>query len=93
MNIIKFSHEYKKLNHEQCGVLLSVHRIYLEEQSQAFLEYDTEGIYKLPKEGSFLLLSFLGNGGTFFTTLRRTTPEKWRYYNSMILKEFEFVRA
>lgn len=92
-NNIKFSHEYKKLNHEQCGVLLGVFRIYLEEQSKVFLDYDTEGIYKLPKDGSYLLLLFMGNGGTIFTTLRRTTPEKWRYYNSKIKEEFEFVRT
>jgi hypothetical protein len=61
-----------------------------------FLNYDTDsGIYALPKRGDFLMLLFLKPHKTagicalnLFTTLRRATTEKVKYYNGAIGEVF-----
>uniref|UniRef100_A0A6H1ZS64 Uncharacterized protein n=1 Tax=viral metagenome TaxID=1070528 RepID=A0A6H1ZS64_9ZZZZ len=98
MNTIKFSHPYKKLEvlgfHNEIGritraTLLDVLYVQLESLSQKFLNYDTDnGKYKLPKRGLYLLLLFAKNEHDLFTTLRRCTPEKERYYRSKIGETF-----
>ena len=90
-NKIKFSHNYKKLNGEKWATLCNVRIIKLEHQTKGFLDYDTEGIYKLPKSGFFMCLLFHGENGTVFTTLRRYTPPKFHYYFDLIDKEFEII--
>jgi len=62
--------------------LLHVHPVNLEVLSAPLLAYDTdEGTYPLPKKGAYLMLFLLGSRGLFIT-LRRSTPEKERYYRS-----------
>lgn len=90
---IKFSHQYKKLNGESLAELKDVIPIELERQTKGFIDYDAEGIYKLPKKGIFLVLVFLGGYGTLFTTLRRHTPRKYEYYSNLIGEQFEVVIA
>jgi len=91
---IKFSHNYVKLNGIAKNVeLLEVINVNLENLSETFLSYDTDNIYKLPKQGKYLMLIFrktfmLGN---LFTTLRRRTPQKEKYYRSQIGAFFEVV--
>lgn len=96
-NIIKFSHDYEKLPenaHGKEAELLLAEEIRLEDQTEAFLKYDTrtdasddaeenEKYYKLPNKGEFILLVFCCNG-TIFTTLRRSTPQKLGYYKSQV---------
>lgn len=88
---IKFSHRYQKLgvlgnriDEKYTAQLINVTNIRLEDLTPEFLAYDTDhGRYELPKRGEYLLLLFLAVGG-LFTTLRRKTPEKERYYRSLI---------
>ncbi len=95
---ICFSKSYLKLPEDANGrtaLLLDVHNILLEYQEPAFLEYDTRARdgtkYELPEKGAFLLLIFeLVNGG-IFTTMRRWTPKKDKYYRSMRGLGFEVV--
>ena len=96
MNSIKFSHRYPKLYKEVDGVyadeivLMDVIDIKLEKLSEKFLFYDTNfGEYKLPKKGDYLMLIFKKTEYDIFTTLRRRTPEKERYYRSKIGEVFE----
>jgi len=88
---IKFSHNYKKLNNEKSAELRDVIIINLERQAKSFLEYDTEGIYNLPEKGTYIALIFLGKNGTLFTTLRRYTPMKYKYYVSHLNDFFEIL--
>ena len=107
-NTLKFSHNYLKLPPNWEGkkaTLLFVREIELEKQTELFLNYDTEYVYPaygredgmaanypLPKKGKYLLLLFECEG-TVFTTLRRSTPEKKRYYMDMQEGEFELVKT
>lgn len=95
-NIIKFSHFYHKLhlamgdepNGKVCW-LMEVINVNLEDLSNAFLDFDTDGgKYKLPKKGKYLLLLFMGQSG-IFPTLRRWTPSKEKYYREM--RTFNFT--
>jgi hypothetical protein len=98
MNQIKFSKcSYCKLPQADRAILKYATVIKLEEQTHAFLDYDTTYIefgevkkYPLPSCGDYLLLLFIGNGAVF-TTLRRATHEKAHYYLSKIGEEFEIV--
>lgn len=100
MNEIKFSHDYEKLPINFNGRharLLDIRNIKLEEQSPAFLEFDTRirggGHYDLPKSGDYLLLLFeLVMGGGFFTTIRRRTDEKEKYYRARKGAVFTLVK-
>jgi len=94
MPIIKFSHRYKKL--ADCAkqvFLLEVINVKLENLSECFLSYDTDGgKYQLPKKGDFLMLIFRKAlwkiDESLFTTLRRRTPQKEKYYRSLISQPF-----
>jgi hypothetical protein len=95
---IKFSHNYKKLvtgKVEHCGLienatLIEVINIDLENLSNAFRRYDTDnGKYELPKKGKYMILIFQKTERDIFTTIRRWTPEKEKYYRSAIDQNFE----
>ena len=100
MKPIKFSHPYKKL----IGVgtiarLVHVTEVYLEKVHKSFLHYDTvyfgrggeEKHYPLPKKGRFILLLFQYEN-ILFTTLRRSTANKYDYYKGSVGEMFEIVR-
>jgi hypothetical protein len=87
---IRFSKKYCKLPPNANGRLarlLFIHKINLESQSEWLLKYDTESIdgshYELPEKGDYLFLLFELTNGTMFTTMRRWTIEKERYYRSL----------
>jgi len=98
--VIKFSHDYMKLPENWEGThahLLIVGEVDLEHQTPFMLNYDTQfrgetGNYDLPKKGRFILLGFIHESGAFFTTLRRCTPEKEKYYQGLWGEWFEMVR-
>ena len=97
MNAIKFSHRYGKMpGGPSPALLIEVLNVKLEELSQLFLNYDTTiytgGQYKLPKKGDYMILMLL-SGGDLWTTIRRRTPEKEKYYRSQIGQQFEIVIA
>jgi hypothetical protein len=61
--------------------------------SDKFIEYDTKfdgGHYPLPP-AKYMVLVFLGNDLIPFTTVRRFTEEKFRYYHSSIGCHFDIV--
>jgi hypothetical protein len=65
----------------------------LQNLSKEFLAYDTEGVYDLPKRGDYLILIFHKEGdenigSNIFTTIRRRTPEKEKYYRENIGRIF-----
>lgn len=103
MNTIKFSHEYYKLKEWptyggvqpvpfSSAILLDVIPVRLEDLSPAFLDWDTEGLYKLPEAGYYLLLLFAPPYcNQLFTTLRRDTEEKFAYYKNRIGQEFTII--
>lgn len=91
---IKFSHKYPKLiSHDgnicEMAKLLDVININIENLSNCFLNYDTaNGLFGLPRKGDYMMLIFLKDGKLFhdnlFTTLRRRTPEKEKFYRESI---------
>ena len=98
MKKIKFSSKYLKLPDNSNGKdaqLLYAKRISLADQTEWFLRYDTTqvggSIYPLPKKGMYILLLFKAEDGAIFTTLRRSTPLKWEYYQKAVGDYFEIV--
>lgn len=98
MKKIKFSHPYNKLPMNLVGArLLLALEVDYKQLTKEFIEYDTAYIneedkteyYPLPKE-KLILLFF--EAGWAFTTVRRWTPEKWKYYQGAQGEEFEIVR-
>lgn len=68
--------------------LLQVRDIELSELSTEFLNYDTltesGEKYPLPKTGEYLLLFLYDeNACELWTTIRRSTPDKRKYYKSL----------
>jgi hypothetical protein len=90
---IKFSHNYNKLYNSAHSIkLLEVININIENLSKEFLEYDTDnGKYKLPEKGKFMILIFKKNMTDIFTTIRRWTSEKEKYYHDAIGKWFSVI--
>ena len=98
MATIKFSHKYEKLLDQRnvpitCARLLYADMVELDCLHESFIKYDTDcGMYKLPKKGTYILLLFEkpqmphDRGRNLFTTLRRYTLEKLRYYGELIGK-------
>lgn len=103
---IKFSHKYSKHMKEHCDILkdrggallLEVFQSNAEELHPCFVEYDTLyfdenkndwDCYKLPK-GTVLILLFK-SGDYVFTTIRRYTPKKQKYYIDNRGKKFDLV--
>lgn len=97
MPSIKFSHRYKKLHKALLGQalpkarLLEIINVRLEDLSHWFIAYDTDdGEYELPKTGDYMMLIFEGESG-IFTTIRRRTDEKEKYYRSLIGNVFDLI--
>ena len=61
-----------------------------------FVEYDTrfrgeEGNYALPDDDLIMLVFLHKKSQTVFTTLRRYTMEKFKYYEGAVYETFELV--
>jgi hypothetical protein len=102
MNQIKFSHEYLKFPKGfKWGNSYRLLHVFLEDSKNLrkdFLDYDTiysEGeevkSYKLPV-GKVLVLLFDAHEFGCFTTIRRFTIEKEKYYKGAVGAFFEFVK-
>ena len=100
MRSIKFSHMYVKIPHNVTNnsvvKLIEVFNSRFEDLHESFIEYDARTVkgdmYPLPKSGNCLILLLLDDGlafdqGGLFTTVRRSTPEKERYYKGLCGKE------
>lgn len=102
MKKIKFSHAYKKLLDDSGRVIPHAKLLFaliteLEYLPKCFRDYDTEsGLYKLPPRGTFIILmfqkpssaNFHGPAENLFTTIRRYTPTKAKYYKEAIGENF-----
>ena len=90
---IKFSKDYVKLWGQDKGTLINLSILHAEDLPEDLIEYDTKGkdgsYYPLPKKGRLLQLTFIGNKGIPFCTLRRYTPEKQLYYAKLVGKVLE----
>jgi hypothetical protein len=96
---IKFSHRYPKLHGQKSARLLCVELRNRAELNEEFVEYDT--VYENDPatdhycltNGRYMVLVFLGNKLIPFTTVRRWTAEKERYYKNAIggMFEIEYV--
>ena len=91
MPTIKFSLLFPKLygntNHPiPYAKLIQVVEMDLSDMTEEMRRYDTaNNSYPLPLKGAYLMLIFLKPGNIhLFTTFRRSTPEKLRYYKEMI---------
>ena len=103
MNKIKFSHDYllkfpfKDMDGVLCN-LLQVLKVHYNDLSDEFKRYDTyyidgddEKYYPLPKTD--LLILFLAPSRLYppaylFTTIRRWTPKKEKFYKSKVGEQF-----
>jgi len=94
---IKFSKDYPKLPKHPEAILLYAKWILLENQTKAFLDYDTTASdgtkYPLPKKGKYLMLLFKAGDGALFTTLRRWTQRKQDWYYSKQGKVFQIKQV
>ncbi len=103
MNKIKFSHDYEKLPLNWTGtraVLFGVQYINdmdnFKNRFPQLIAQDTKfrdemGSYKLNFEEGLLLVFYHLRSETFFTTLRRFTPDKSEYYQEREQETFELV--
>jgi hypothetical protein len=104
MTSIKFSHDSYNKFRSQEGIpqeakLLQVFVVDRKDLSESFVEYDTlfwnekEQVeyFDLPRGKLIVLLleSIHASGCTCWTTIRRWTPEKERYYKSMQGQRFK----
>lgn len=101
MNTIKFSHEYPKLWGQFTGKLIYVEQFNPEKEMremeiEELIEYDTKTsdgeYYELPT-GDLIQLVFIGECRIPFCTLRRYTPQKYKYYKSKVGQVFKVVRT
>jgi len=93
MRTIKFSHTYTKLPPTPSpSRLLEVFIVERSDLHRCFVDYDTHilngGNYPLPK-GKLLVLLLLAESGQLWTTIRRFTSEKCKYYRGMRCKSFK----
>jgi hypothetical protein len=90
---IKFSENYYKMPLPMPfkAMLMQAIKVNYKELSRCFIAYDTEfkdGAYELPKTDLILLILITNIDDTddtafVFTTMRRFTPEKWKFYKSL----------
>ena len=98
MKEIKFSHEYYKFGGNQLpfdAVLIQCFKINKNDLSRCFVAYDTQydgGEYPLP-ESDLIVLLLMFDDRKLFTTIRRFTPRKWKYYKSLEGEEVRLIKA
>lgn len=68
---IKFDRNYKKLHNQTYGVLIKITVRLGCMLHKDFIEYDTDGKYKIKENEKYLCLYFIGNKKIPFTTLRK----------------------
>lgn len=70
--------------------LLQVLEIDLADLTAEMIAYDTfQNTYPLPARGAYLMLIFQKPGSIhLFTTLRRSTPEKLKWYKGQVGEKF-----
>jgi hypothetical protein len=97
MHTIKFSHRYTKMPFRDKAILLQVFKTHYRDLSNVFIAYDTEILnshdyYPLPKT-DVIVLSLMADDGRTWTTIRRWTPQKEKYYRSITGEEVKIEIA
>lgn len=100
MHVIKFSHDYEKLPVNWINTKAILMGAAITEKDKllpAFVYYDTKiagtnEYYQLPN-GKIIVLFFKHETGAIFTTIRRWSEEKWKYYQEVILEQFEMKKV
>lgn len=97
MNKIRFSHRYWKMPNTRPAKLVGLYTCDYSELSCFLEEYDTKyyaggfkHYYQLP-DAKLIVLLFLSDNDVLWTTIRRFTEEKFRYYKESVGKIFEIV--
>jgi len=104
---IKFSHRYYKMPPlvEDAESITNILQLFIcdhKELSRAFKEYDVSyekpngdcGEYELPESKVIVILLetyVRGEGNFAWTTIRRWTPQKEKYYQSIVGQEVQIV--
>jgi hypothetical protein len=94
MKKIKFSHRYDKLvGMATTPRLIQALKIHYEELSEWIINYDariyeSDDCYPIPRD-YLILLIFQSDTNMIFTTIRRFTPSKWKYYEKAVGELFE----
>ena len=89
MRTIKFSHFYSKMPEGfEVSKLLEIFVAYRKDLHECFIEYDTsygdEGEkYPLPKGKLIVMLLQTRDSKVLWTTMRRCTPNKLKYYSGL----------
>lgn len=104
MRKIKFSHKYEKMPEDlSINILLGMFITTRKDLGKFFVDYDTswfdspkngtssKGKYPLPKGKLLVLLFGSGAKPILWTTIRRWTPMKEKYYKKAVDCEFEIV--
>lgn len=92
MNVIKFSHRYKKMPVVLNPTFVTgLEKANYYDLGQKYIEMDTETVdgqfYPLPKTD--LLIIHLYTEGKDWQTIRRWTPQKEKYYRGLVGHEVE----
>ena len=77
---IAFNHNYKKLYGQKKAKLIWVGIVSGKKLSKKFIQYDTDGKYKIDRKQDYIFMVFLGKEGIPFTTLRKWNRENKNKY-------------
>lgn len=103
--VIKFSHRYEKMPEtDDSTSLMAVFVADTKEFGELFTKYDTlyfkksfsrmengVGYYSLPKGKVLVLLFMTGYPGKVWTTIRRWTPAKEKYYRGIVGQDVKIL--
>lgn len=89
---IKFNNNFKKLHNQTKAKIINIEFNYLSKLDDEFIKIDTEmdngKFYKL-EEGFYMILTFIGNKGISFRTLRKYTATKLKSYSDILQRNDE----
>lgn len=77
---IKFNHNYRKLHGQKKARLVWIGMVNGKNLSKKFIEYDTDGKYKIDRKQDYIFMIFLGKEGIPFTTVRKLNRENRNKY-------------
>lgn len=96
---ISFSHEYVKLYHQQHAILIAMFKTTKSKLSDMLMSYDAIYIENNEKkyfdipDGDLIYLLFLGDFNIPFSTIRKYTPKKYKYYEACLRQKFLLQRS
>ena len=88
---INFNRNYTKLHGQKMARLIDIGIRTGKRLCKEFVEYDTDGQYKIEEDTTYLFLVFVGNDYFPFTTLRKLNKENIEKYVGREGKIFKIV--